>query len=128
MGQQNEDTTAKTGTGETGGDEALLAEYKARYLAALHKVQTAVAFEQNGTGTAPETITLPTVSRELKHQRVGIDSVKVEMGALSKLLVDKGVCTQVEVFRAYAEAMEAEALQRQSAISRSLGGADVRLG
>lgn len=56
-----------------------------------HAVQSAVAFEMS-TGRSHDT--------NPKQLRVGINSAMVEHGALVKLLVEKGVITDLEYFTA----------------------------
>ena len=73
-------------------------KYAARYEAALHAVQSATAFRI----ARGDTIASP------KHMRVGIDSTKAEMGGLATLLIEKGIFTELEYFRAMALAMERE--------------------
>jgi hypothetical protein len=71
---------------------------RARYLAAAHAVQSGIAFlmQRNARLGDP------------KHLRVGIDTMKVEQGALATLLIARGVFTEVEYFEAMADAMERE--------------------
>jgi hypothetical protein len=69
-----------------------------RYLAALHAMQTGVAFKMHRDPgeTSP------------KHLRVGVNSAMVEYAALVKLLIAKGIITEDEHYAALADAMEAE--------------------
>lgn len=60
------------------------ATQKRRYDAAVHSYQSAIAFQiarlgENGAGA------------DAKHLRVGINSAMSDHGALTKLLIDKGV-------------------------------------
>lgn len=70
-----------------------------RYHAAAHGVQSAVAFEIAGA-LSP--------AHEPKHLRVGVNTGKVEQAALVKLLIRKGLITELEYLDAVAEAMEEE--------------------
>lgn len=75
-------------------------ELKARYEAAVHAMQSGVAAKM-ALGIGNET--------EAKHLRVGLNSVFVDTGTLTRLLVNKGIFTSEEFFTALAENMEAEA-------------------
>jgi hypothetical protein len=93
-----------------------LEEDRARYLAALHAMQSGVAMEENYDPgpTSP------------KHLRVGVNSAMVEHGALIGLLMVKGVITAEEYYEALADRMEAERDAFAERISRRTGG-NVRL-
>jgi hypothetical protein len=78
-----------------------LEEDRQRYLAAAHAVQTAIAFTM-GRDTEP------------KHLRVGIDITKSDQGALATLLIEKGVITEAEYFKALADGMEREKEMREA--------------
>lgn len=43
-----------------------------------------------------------------KHLRVGVNTSKVDQSALVKLLINKGIFTEIEYEEALADAMEAE--------------------
>lgn len=77
-----------------------IATATARYEAAMHGVQTGVAFEMgmapNGGGTSP------------KHLRVGVNSTMVTDRALAELLIAKGVFSEEEYIEAVANAAEQE--------------------
>lgn len=88
-----------------------------RYLAALHAMQTGVAIEQ-ARGSR---------DGEPKHLRVGINSAKVEMGALAALLIEKGVFTLDEYTAALADAMETEVAAYEQRIQEQVGHPGVRL-
>lgn len=75
----------------------------ARYTAAMHAVQSAVAYEQGQRGLEP--------SRDPdgpKHLRVGVSSALIDMSAIAGLLIRKGVFTEIEYVEALAEAAERE--------------------
>lgn len=88
-----------------------------RYASAAHGVQSGVAIdlERNPEGGRP------------KHLRVGIDLLKAEQGALARLLIEKGVFSEAEYFKAMADGAEAERDRYAAEISASLG-VNVRLG
>jgi hypothetical protein len=88
-----------------------------RYLAALHAMQTGVAIEQ-ARGSR---------DGEPKHLRVGINSAKVEMGALAALLIEKGLFTRDEYTAAVADAMETEVAAYEQRIQEQVGHSGVRL-
>lgn len=71
-----------------------------RYFAALHAMQTGVAIEMGIDERASAT--------EPKHLRVGVNSAMVNMAALARLLMDKGIITPEEYTKANADEMEAE--------------------
>lgn len=71
----------------------------ARYNAAAHAMQTAVALKME-RGIGKET--------EPKHLRVGINSAMSNAGGLVTLLMDKGIITPEEYHTAMADAMERE--------------------
>jgi len=78
-----------------------VAEYHERMLAAQHAIQSGVAFEMSRPDRARAT--------EPKHLRVGINTALLEISGVAKLLIDKGVISEEEYFKAMAEAYEAEA-------------------
>lgn len=84
-----------------------LEEDRQRYMNAAHAVQTAIAFTMG-----PET--------EPKHLRVGIDLTKSDQGALATLLIEKGVITEAEYFKALADAMEREKTMRETELGVKL--------
>ena len=73
-------------------------EAKARYKAAMHAMQTGVAFDEAHGDD----------SLSPKHLRVGVNSCLVDSGALAGLLITKRVITEVEYVEALADAAEAE--------------------
>lgn len=56
-----------------------------------------------------------------KHLRVGVNMALVDSGALMKLLVDKGVITQEEVWEALIAGLEAEVERYRSLLSERTG-------
>lgn len=83
-------------------------EDRHRYIAAAHAVQTAIAATR-GRDTEP------------KHLRVGIDITKSDQGALSELLIKKGIITREELIKALADAMEREQASREAELGVKLG-------
>ena len=73
-----------------------------RYEAAVHRVQSAIAFEIERLGENA-------AGADAKHLRTGINSMMAETSALARLMIAKGVFTEDEYFTAIAEAAEAEA-------------------
>jgi hypothetical protein len=71
---------------------------QARYEAALHAVQTGVAYEMEKDGH----------STQPKHLRVGIDARACDHAALVRLLIEKHVITKAEYLDAIADEMERE--------------------
>lgn len=89
-------------------------EAKARYAAACHAMQSGVA----GVMNLDESETMP------KHLRVGVNSALVSNGALAKLLMDRGIITELEHFVALADAMEEEQHLYEARLSRAYFGAE----
>lgn len=86
-------------------------EQKERYLRAAHAMQSGVA----------AAMTTGSQSHEPKHLRVGVNSALVDHGALVKLLVDKGILTELEYFTAIADMMEAEVQSYERELSEHYG-------
>lgn len=83
-----------------------------RYKRAAHAVQTGVAAEiqlQLNNAASP------------KHLRTGVNTAKVEQGALAKLLISKGVFTEDEYFSELADAMERERDAYELRLSQATG-------
>ncbi len=83
-----------------------------RYKAAAHAMQSGVAFKMQ---REPNGDTTP------KHLRVGVNSAMVDTSTIVKLLVDKGVITMDEWFKALADGMEAEVKLYESELGVKLG-------
>lgn len=80
------------------------ADDKARYMQAMHGVQSAIALEQQlGAGHIDSH----------KHLRVGIDSGHISTGALVELLIDKGLLTLDEYEAKLASFAERELMSYQ---------------
>ncbi len=82
-----------------------------RYLKAAHAVQSGVAMEMNRN---------PGQSSP-KHLRTGLDTTKAEHSGLVKLLIDKGVITEPEYYKAMADAMETEKARYEAHLTEMLG-------
>lgn len=74
-------------------------EFEKRYEAAMHAMQTGVAMKMD----------LDNAETRPKHLRVGVNAAMLEHGALSKLLLIKGLVTVEEYRAALVETAEAEA-------------------
>ena len=83
-----------------------------RYMHHAHRVQA-------GIGMLLE---LDPSSATPKHVRTGINTGKVEAGALVDLLVQKGIITSEEYVIAVADAMQREADRYEQELSEKLGG------
>ena len=95
-----------------------LEEAQARYSAAAHAMQTAVAVKMQHD----------TKETQPKHLRVGINSALVNAGGLVTLLMDKGIITREEYYSAMADAMERESEQyRQELIEAGYIGVSTDL-
>lgn len=73
-------------------------EDKARYIRAMHAMQTGIAYllEKDPTPSHP------------KHVRLGINSAMVQNAALATILMDKGIMTRDEYDKVMADMSEAE--------------------
>ena len=87
--------------------------FRARWIAAMHAMQSGVAMEMN----LPER----KAATEPKHLRVGINVALTDQGSLIRLLIDKGVITDEEYRRAIAEGMEAEKADYEERLSNHFG-------
>lgn len=82
-----------------------------RYLLAVRAVQGGVVLEMLGGSKATSG----------KSLRVGVNVAMVEHGALARLLVDKGVITELEYAEAIAVGMEAEQAKYEKILGMQLG-------
>lgn len=89
-----------------------LAKLRQEYLAHAHGMQTGVALmmERGGKDHQP------------KHLRVGINAAMADQAGLVKLLIDKGVFTEVEYYEAVRDSMKLERDRYQVDVNNSLGG------
>lgn len=91
-------------------DEERMLEAGRRYIAAVHGVQSGVAarMEYGDKYTSP------------KHMRTGIDMSKADQAGLAKLLIAKGVITEVEYHEAMADGAEEERKRYEEYLSKKL--------
>ncbi|MCA0202967.1 MAG: hypothetical protein LCH92_01385 [Proteobacteria bacterium] len=90
-------------------DQARKIQAKERYERAAHRVQTAIwAFPEHE-------------NRSPKHLRVGIDMSKADMGGLARLLIAKGVFSELEYFEAMADGAEREAEAYENELAARYG-------
>lgn len=87
-------------------------EDRQRYVAAVHGMQSGVAMKMNYDGKETEP----------KHLRVGVNNAMADHGSLAKLLIDKGVITDEEYFKAIADGAERERDLYQQWLQDRLGG------
>lgn len=90
-----------------------------RYLAAIHAMQSGVAYEMNYAKFASAT--------EPKHLRVGVNNALVQQTAIVKLMVAKGIITMDEWWKTLADEMEAEVARYEVEIRQLLGHDGVKL-
>ncbi len=69
-----------------------------RYYAAVHAMQSGVAYEMNSDPRATEP----------KHLRVGVNTALRNQASLTELLISKGIITEDELMKALALGMEKE--------------------
>jgi hypothetical protein len=91
---------------------------RARYEAAAHAMQTGVALEMAAGSRDTES----------KHLRVGVNSALCDVTALARLLIEKGVITEEEYYKAEADEMEREVERYEKRLPSEIGGGKVRLG
>lgn len=109
------------GKSTTGNPEgAMTAEIQAlwvEYQHLAHAMQTGVLYEK------PEVYTGDpgSVSNELKHLRVGINSSFVSIDGLSQLLIEKGLFTEHEYVVAQRDAMQREVEKMEKVLTKKYG-------
>lgn len=86
-------------------------EDKQRYIRALHGMQSGVATKMNYEKRETDP----------KHLRVGVNSSIINSSALAYLLINKGVITEEEWFKALADAMEDEKTMYEDRLTSILG-------
>lgn len=96
-------------------------EYRQRWAAAAHAMQSGVAIEMEEPKLGKSQSTDP------KHLRVGVNVALRDQGSLVQLLIAKGVITDEEYFKAIAEGMEQEVREYEERLSAHFK-APVRLG
>jgi len=88
-----------------------LADLKCRYEIACHAMQTGVAYKM---AVSPN-------ETNPKHLRVGINSAMVETSVLFKIMLKRGLITEIEFYEILCETMEEEAKGYQSWIEVHIG-------
>lgn len=86
-------------------------QYAIRYVAAAHAMQSGVKYDQESGSE----------DGSPKHLRVGVNSALVDASALARLLIAKGVITELELHEALAEGMEAEKARYEALLTMKLG-------
>ncbi|MES2694185.1 MAG: hypothetical protein V4773_11985 [Verrucomicrobiota bacterium] len=81
------------------------------YEAAVHGIQSAIAYDMKNGGRATEP----------KHMRVGVDTSKAEMAGLATILIEKGVFTVEEYVEVMRRAVNEEVAMREAEISAKVG-------
>jgi hypothetical protein len=89
-----------------------LEELQQRYAAAAHAIQTGVAYE----------LEIDSASGTPKHLRTGLNVEMVSHGALVRLLIAKGVCTEEEYFEEVVKGLEDEQCRYEERLSAHYGG------
>lgn len=86
-------------------------EFTAEYERLAHAVQTGVMYELERdphSGTP-------------KHLRVGINTVKADLGAMTRLLIDKGVISMDEAFGYMLDGLREEVKMYERSLSTKYG-------
>lgn len=99
-------------------DEDIAAEHERRYYSALHGMQSGVAFRQNDPANT---------ECQPKHLRVGVNSALVDSATVVKLLIAKGIFTEVEYFDMLATTMEQERDNYEKLVQKQAGTDKVHL-
>lgn len=92
--------------------------YRERYVKAAHAMQSGVAV-QSAHGSK---------QCEPKHLRVGVNGAMSDIGAVSRLLISKGVFTEREYLEAICKGMEDERDSYEAAVQALFGSTAVKLG
>lgn len=99
-------------------DADRLASLRAEYEQLLHAMQTGVAYDQaQGSQDGSP-----------KHLRVGINSAMITDAAVAKLLIDRGVFSELEYTEAVVEEAKREVARYEKRLSERYGGAKISLG
>lgn len=92
-------------------EEATLDALKAEYLALSHAMQSGVAIcNQRGDSEGTS-----------KHLRTGVNSAMVETSALVRLLIDKGIITDVDWHLMLVQGMREEVSRYEKRLSERTG-------
>jgi hypothetical protein len=89
-----------------------------RYNTAVRRMQTGVEFTM---GHPDDKSTQP------KHLRVGVNVAMGDHAGLAQLLMDKGVITEEEYFKAIADAAEREVIRYERLLNQRFPGKDFTL-
>lgn len=100
------------------GSEQTVDELKAEYLDLLHAMQSGVRAEIELTEPAAAHGTL---SHSPKHLRVGINSALTQCSSLATLLIEKGVVTELEYWRAQVSGFRDEVARFEQKLSEQFG-------
>jgi transcription termination factor NusB len=92
-------------------------ELERRYMAAAHAVQAGVQMEMNDK---PPRDSASAVSP--KMLRTGLNLAMVGHGALIRVLIAKGICTEEEYFEELVKGVEAEKAAYEERLSARFGG------
>jgi len=94
-----------------------LAQLKEEYAQCLHAIQTGVAY----------TMEFDPAECEPKHIRVGINSALCSIGALTTLLVEKGIVTEEEYLTKIIQILKEDVERYQRQLSKHYGGSSITL-
>lgn len=83
-----------------------------RYENAMHAIMTGVGYVQ----------TFDPNERDVKHLRTGINSALISNGALTRLLIDRGIFTEEEWYKTLADVAEHDVKTYQEMLKRHYGG------
>jgi hypothetical protein len=104
-------------------DEDRLHALQHDYADLIHAMQSGCEYGVGGMTGSPPVGPQAALDRwrEQKHLRVGVNSVNVSIGALSKLLVAKGVITDLEYVQAVVDELRAYVGELEAEISQTFG-------
>jgi hypothetical protein len=86
-----------------------MADFSMKYYKLAHAIQSGIEFNKDADVQSP------------KHLRVGVNLRAVELGALMKLLTDKGIITVEEYEEALLTAMREEVARYEMELSEQYG-------
>lgn len=99
-------------------DKEKITQLQDHYHAACHAMQTGVAYDQERN---PK-------DKEPKHLRVGINVALCDHTALARLLMDKGVITELEYWQAVTAEMDREVERYTAKVNAHFGSDRIKLG
>lgn len=91
-------------------------DLRLRYEAALHAMQSGVAMQMHHDG-GPE----GNGETSPKHLRVGVNSAMIDGAALARLLIEKGVITEIEYYEQLVVLAEEEQRRYEAILSERFG-------